>query len=105
MIGPIKYFILFQVLRIQSTFNLLLGRTWIHEADAISSSLHQKVKFIHEGRVIMIQSDKDVITSSKSGLQISHIEDDLHLKGFTFDEVQVVNLEDDSRDIVPMSFN
>ena len=38
-------------------------------------------------------------------LHISHNEDDLHLIGFTFDEVQVVSLEDDSRDLVPMSFD
>ena len=62
MIGPVRYSILFQVLRIQSSFNLLLGRPWIHEAGAIPSSLHQKVKFIHEGRIITIQSDKDVVT-------------------------------------------
>ena len=30
MIGPVIYSILFQVLRIQSSFNLLLGRPWIH---------------------------------------------------------------------------
>ncbi|RVW66310.1 hypothetical protein CK203_066206 [Vitis vinifera] len=65
------------VLRIQSSFNLLLGRPWIHKAGAIPSSLHQN---------------------------ISHSEDDLHLTGFTFDEVRVVSLEDDSRDMVPMSF-
>ena len=105
MIGPVIYFILFQVLRIQSSFNLLLGRPWIHEAGAIPSSLHQKVKFIHEGRIITIQSDRDVITSSEPVLQISHSEDDLHLIGFTFDEVQVVILEDDRRDMVPMSFD
>ena len=64
MIGPVKYPILFQVLRIQSSFNLLLGRPWIHEAGAIPFSLHQKVKFIHEGHIITIQSDRDVITSS-----------------------------------------
>ncbi|RVW92617.1 Retrovirus-related Pol polyprotein from transposon opus [Vitis vinifera] len=72
---------------------------WIHEACAIPSSLHQKVKFIHEGRIIMIQSDKDIITSSKPVLHISHSENDLHLTGFTFDEVQVVSLEDGSRDM------
>ena len=105
MIGPVIYSILFQVLRIQSSFNLLLGRPWIHEAGAIPSSLHQKVKFIHEGRIITIQSDSDVITSSEPVLQISHSEDDLHLNGFTFDEVQVVSLEDDRRDMVPMSFD
>ena len=105
MIGPVIYSILFQVLRIQSSFNLLLGRPWIHEAGAIPYSLHQKVKFIHEGSIITIQSDRDVITSSEPVLQISHSEDDLHLTGFTFDEFQVVSLEDDRRDMVPMSFD
>ena len=38
-------------------------------------------------------------------LHISHSEGDLYLTGFTFDEVQFVSLEDDSRDLVPMSFN
>ena len=87
MIGPVRYSILFQVLRIQSSFNLLLGCPWIHEAGAIPYFLYQKVKFIHEGRIVTIQFDRDVITSSKPVLQISHSEDDLHLTGFTFDEV------------------
>ena len=38
-------------------------------------------------------------------LHISHNEDDLHLTGFTFDEVQVVSLENDSKDLVPVSFD
>ena len=65
MIGPVRYLVLFQVLRIQSSFNLLLGHPWIHEAGVIPSSLDQKVKFIHEGRIIMIQSDRDVVTYSE----------------------------------------
>ena len=105
MIGPIRYSILFQVLRIQSSFNLLLGRPWIHEASAIPSSLYQKLKFIHEGCIITIQSDRDVVTSSEPVLYISHSEDELHLTEFTFHEVQVVRLEDDSRDLVSMSFD
>ena len=84
MIGPVKYSILFQVLRIQSSFNLLLSRPWIHEAGAIPSSLHQKVKSIHEGCIITIQYDRDVITSFEPVLQISHSEDDLHLTGVYF---------------------
>ena len=95
----------FQVLRIQSSFSLLLGYPWIHEAGAIPSFLHQKVKFIHEGGIIMIQSDWDVFTFSEPILQISHNEVDFHLIGFTFDEVQVVGLEDHNRDTVPMSFD
>ena len=65
MIGLVRYFVFFQDLRIQSSFNLLLGCPWIHEAAAIPSSLHQKVKFIHKRRIIMIQYDKDVVTSSE----------------------------------------
>ena len=38
-------------------------------------------------------------------LHIRHSEDNLHLTEFTFDEVQVVNLKNDSRYLVPMSFN
>ena len=105
MIGPVRYFILFHVLSIQSSFNMLLGRPWIHEAGAIPYSLHQKLKFIHEERIITIQSDRDVITSSEPMLHIIHNVDDLHLTEFTFDEVQVVSLEDDNRDLVPMSFD
>ena len=105
MIRPVRYSVLFQVLRIQSSFNLLLGRPWIHEASSIPSSLHQKVKIIHEGPIITIQSDRDVVTSSEPILQISHSEDDLHLTGFTFDEVQGVSLKDENRDMVPMSFD
>ncbi|RVW67758.1 hypothetical protein CK203_065011 [Vitis vinifera] len=41
------------VLRIPTSFNLLLGQPWIHRAGAIPSSLHQKVKFIHDGQAIM----------------------------------------------------
>ena len=63
------------------------------------------MKFIHEGRIITIQYDKDVVTSFEPVLQISQSGDDLHLTGFVFDEVQVIILEDDDRDMVPMSFD
>ena len=105
MIGLVRYSMLFQFLRIQSFFNLLLGSPWIHEAGVIPYSLHQKLRFIHKGHIIMIQSDRDVVTSSEPVLHINHSEDDLHLTVFTFNEVQVVSLKDDSRDLVPMSFD
>ncbi|RVX20833.1 hypothetical protein CK203_002376 [Vitis vinifera] len=89
----------------RTVMGTLSTHVMIGPAGAIPSSLHQKVKFIHEGRIITIQSDRDIITSSEPVLHISHSEDDLHLTGFTFDEVQVVSLEDGSRDMVPMSFD
>ncbi|RVW25048.1 Transposon Tf2-2 polyprotein [Vitis vinifera] len=105
LIGPTIFSILFQVLRIPASFNLLLGRPWIHQARAIPSSLHQKVKFIHDGQVITVQSTKDMISSSELVLQISHSDDDFFLTGFTFDEVQTLEIQDFYRDFVAMSFD
>ena len=54
LISPTIFSILFQVLRIPASFNLLLGQPWIHHIGAIPSSFHQKVKFIHDGQVITV---------------------------------------------------
>ena len=54
MIGLVVFQVLLQILRIPVSFNLLLGRPWIHSAGVIPYSLHLKVKFIHDGRVITL---------------------------------------------------
>ncbi|KAL6348330.1 hypothetical protein AAG906_005630 [Vitis piasezkii] len=54
------------------------------------STLFQKVKFIHEGRVITIKSTGDSYSTSVPVLEISHGDNDLFLTGFTFDEIQTV---------------
>ena len=105
LIGPATSVTMFQVLRIPTSFNLLLGRSWIHQVGAIPSSLHKKVKFIHEGQVVTVQSAGDVFISAEPVLQISHSDDDLLLTGFTFDEVQTLEMEDFCRDLVAMLFD
>ena len=87
MIGPLIFQVLFQVLRILVSFNLLLGHPWIHSAGVFPSSLHLKVKFIHNGRVIIIPSTGEAHLTSEPILEISHMGDDLLLTGFTFDEL------------------
>ena len=101
LIGPTIFVTLFQVLRIPISFNLLLGRPWIHKAGAIPYSLHQKVKFIHDGQVVIVQSVGDMFISVELVLQINHSDDDLLLTGFTFDEVQTLEIEDFCQDFVP----
>ena len=63
------------------------------------------MKFIHDRQVITIQSPRDMFASSDSVLQISHSEDDLFFTGFTFDEVQTLEVEDFYKDFVAMSFD
>ena len=105
MIGPVVFQVLFQILRIPVSFNLLLGRPWIHSVGVIPSSLHLKVKFIHDGQVITISSIGGAHLTSKPVLEISHRGDDFLMTGFTFDEIQTVEPEDFVRDSVPMSFD
>ncbi|RVW75100.1 hypothetical protein CK203_057877 [Vitis vinifera] len=75
LIGPATFVTVFQILRIPASFNLLLGRPWIHRAGVIPSSLHQK---------------------------ISHNDKDLLLTGFTFEEVQALEMKDFCLDFVAM---
>ena len=105
MIGPVVFQVMFQILRIPISFNLLLGRPWIQSACAIPSSLLLKVKFIHDGRVITISSTGGAHLTSELVLEISHGGDDLLMTGFTFDEVHTVEPRDFVRDSVPMSFD
>ena len=104
LIGPTTFPILFQVLRIPTSFNLLLDRPWIHRFGAIPFSLHQKVKFIHDKQVITVQSPRDMFAFFESMLQISHSEDDIFFTEFTFDEVQTLKVGDFCRDLVAISF-
>ncbi|RVX21643.1 Retrovirus-related Pol polyprotein from transposon 17.6 [Vitis vinifera] len=71
LIGSATFVAIFQVLRIPTSFNLLLGRPWIHRAGAIPSSLHQKVKFIHDGQVVMVQSVGDMFIAAEPVLEIT----------------------------------
>ncbi|XP_070013267.1 uncharacterized protein [Nicotiana sylvestris] len=43
--GPTWFDVEVQVLDISATYNLLLGRPWIHATGAMASTLHQVVKF------------------------------------------------------------
>ena len=96
---------MFQVLRILVSFKLLLGHPWIQNASVISSSLHSKVKFIHDGRVIIISSTGGAHLTFEPILEIGHRGDDFILTGFTFELVQKVKPGDFVRDSVPMSFD
>ena len=46
-----------------------------------------------------------MISSSEPVLQINHNDDDIFLIGFTFDEVQTLEIQEFCRDFVAMSFD
>uniref|UniRef100_A0A2N9IHC6 G-patch domain-containing protein n=1 Tax=Fagus sylvatica TaxID=28930 RepID=A0A2N9IHC6_FAGSY len=59
-VGPQVYNINFQVLKIDSPYNLLLGRPWLHTAGAVPSSLHQKMKFIISNQLVTILAEEPI---------------------------------------------
>jgi len=58
-IGPVEFTMEFQVLDVAVSYNLLLGRPWIHAAKAIPSSLHQMVKFEWDRQEIVVHGDEN----------------------------------------------
>lgn len=58
-IGPVDFAIPFQVMDIHSTYNMLLGRPWIHTAGAVPSSLHQRVEFVKDGKIVIVDAKED----------------------------------------------
>ncbi|XP_050878529.1 uncharacterized protein LOC127082337 [Lathyrus oleraceus] len=64
-IEPHTFQITFQVMDIQVVYSYLLGRPWIHEIGAVTSTLHQKLKFVKNGKL--------VTTCGEQALVVSHL--------------------------------
>lgn len=54
---------------INLTYRYLLGRPWIHVACAVTSTLHQKLKFLVENKLIIIYGEEGVLVSHLSCFQ------------------------------------
>jgi len=61
IVGPVEFEILFQIMDISPTYSCLLGRPWIHMAGAVPSSLHQKIKFRVENKIVSVSGEEDIM--------------------------------------------
>ncbi|KAF5933732.1 hypothetical protein HYC85_029903 [Camellia sinensis] len=83
----------FYVLDVPTTFNLLLGRPWLHHVKVVSSTLHQMLKYPHEKGVAIVFKNSSIhplpeVTTLV--LEITHGEEDVFLLGFTLAKARVV---------------
>ena len=53
-IGPHLFQITFQSMDIVPAYSCFLGRSWIHEAGAVTSTLYLNFKFVRGGKVVII---------------------------------------------------
>ncbi|XP_028223482.1 uncharacterized protein LOC114404974 [Glycine soja] len=65
-IGPHVCQIIFQVMDINPALSCLLGRPWIHSVGVVPSMLHQKLKFVVEGQLIIVSGEEDILVSCPS---------------------------------------
>ncbi|KAJ6884344.1 hypothetical protein NC652_031366 [Populus alba x Populus x berolinensis] len=57
-IGPQMFLITLQVIDIHPSYSMLLGRPWIHAAGAVTSSLHQCLKYIINGTLVKVKAEE-----------------------------------------------
>jgi hypothetical protein len=76
-IGPSDFQITFQVMDIHPSYSCLLGRPWIHEAGAVTSTLHQKLKFVKNKKLVVIGGEKALLVCHLSSFSYIDTEDEV----------------------------
>ena len=59
-LGPISSSMLFHILEITTSYNLLLGRAWMHPLGIVPSTVHQKLKLPWKGGFLTILGDGEI---------------------------------------------
>ncbi|KAI5412787.1 hypothetical protein KIW84_057421 [Lathyrus oleraceus] len=94
-IGPSDFQITFQVMDIHQSYSCLLGRPWIDEAGAVTSTLHQKLKFIKNKKLVVVGGEKALLVSHLSSFSYIDVEDELAIEhDATTGLGQMIKLED-----------
>ena len=60
-IGPSDFQITFYVMDIQPAYSCLLGRSWIHVAREVMYTLHQKLKFPKNDKLVVVGGEKALL--------------------------------------------
>jgi hypothetical protein len=89
LIGPHVFPINFQVMDINPAYSCLLGRPWIHAAGAVTSTLHQKMKFVVDNQLIIISGEEDFVVSHLSSFR--YIEADEDALETSFQALEIAN--------------
>jgi hypothetical protein len=77
-IGPEVFNIIFYVMDIQPAYSCLLGRPWIHAAGAVSSTLHQKLKYVWNGQIVTVCGEEDILVSHLSSFKYVEVDGEIH---------------------------
>ena len=60
-VGLMFFMINFQVIKVDSPYNMLLGGPWLHAVGAVSYTLHRRLKFPFEDLIVAIMAEEPLI--------------------------------------------
>ena len=63
-VGPMFFTINFQVIKVDSPYNMLLRRPWLHAAGVVVSTFHQRLKFPSKDLMITIMAKEPLVRFS-----------------------------------------
>ncbi|XP_058764798.1 uncharacterized protein LOC131638262 [Vicia villosa] len=78
MIGPQLFTVTFFVMDIHPSYSCLLGRPWIHAAGAVTSTLHQKLKFATQGKIVTICGEEEHVVSHLASFRYIDVEGEVY---------------------------
>jgi len=89
-VGSQVFLVTLQVMDIHPSYSMLLGRPWIHSAGAVTSSLHQCLKYIANGVLVTVKAEETISIVRNVAVPFIKAEDckDGNLHAF-----EVVNIE------------
>ncbi|XP_050876947.1 uncharacterized protein LOC127080679 [Lathyrus oleraceus] len=105
-VGPQIFTVTFFVMDIHPTYCCLLGRPWIHGAGAVTSTLHQKMKYPIGGKIVIVCGEEEYIVSHLSYFCYVEVEGEIHETPFQdFEAVQVIKApqSEENKLVVQMS--
>ncbi|XP_050897129.1 uncharacterized protein LOC127103944 [Lathyrus oleraceus] len=76
-IGPHIFQVTFQVMDIHTSYSCLLGLPWIHEAMFVTSTFHQRLKFVRNGKLVTVCREEALVVSHISLFSFVDAEDEV----------------------------
>jgi len=84
----------FQIMDINPAYNCLLGCPWIHSVGVAPSTLHQKLKFVVEGHLVIISGEEDILVSCPSSMPyVEPAEESLETAFQSFEVVSIASVD------------
>ena len=75
---------------IHAAYSCLLGRPWIHDVGAVTSMLHQRLKFMRNGKLVTIGGEHDMVVSHLSSFSYIDVDEAI---GTQFQDLFITNDE------------